>query len=71
VISTRNAGHKAARLARRIRAPQLKLGLHMGVRIGALRAALLVALAVVPFAGARAPADQQVTVDRATKTVGT
>ncbi|HTI80404.1 MAG TPA: hypothetical protein VL614_08120 [Acetobacteraceae bacterium] len=43
----------------------------MGARIGALRAALLVALAVVPFAGARAQADQQVTVDRATKTVGT
>ena len=42
----------------------------MGVRIGALRAILFVALAVAPFAGARAQADQQLTVDRATKTVG-
>jgi len=42
----------------------------MGVRIGALRVALLVAVAVAPFAGARAQADQQLVVDRATKTVG-
>lgn len=42
----------------------------MGLRIAALRAALLVALATVPFAGAQAQADQQLIVDRATKTVG-
>lgn len=42
----------------------------MGVRIGALRAALFAALALAPVAGARAQADQQLTVDRATKTVG-
>jgi lipid-binding SYLF domain-containing protein len=42
----------------------------MGVRIGALRAVLFVALALAPLAGARAQADQQLIVDRAAKTVG-
>jgi hypothetical protein len=38
----------------------------MGIRIGELRVALLVVLAVVPLAGARPQSDQQLTVDRAT-----
>jgi hypothetical protein len=45
-------------------------GLHMGLRIGALRVVFFAALAVAPFAAAQAQTDQQLIVDRATKTVG-
>jgi SH3 domain-containing YSC84-like protein 1 len=44
--------------------------MQMSFRMGAFRAILLATLALAPFAAAQAQSDQQITVDRAIKTVG-